>query len=117
MSMVETEMKPRIDILAFDGCPNREPAIELVSRLVREHNIEADLQLIDIPDTDAARQMRFLGSPTIRVDGHDIEPGADARTDYALSCRIFRTGSGTSGQPDERWLLDALARASGEGSA
>lgn len=112
--MTETKTKPRIEILTFDGCPNREPAIELVSRVTRERGVEADVRVIDVPDAEAAHRTRFLGSPTIRVDGHDIEPGADVRTDYVLSCRVFRTDSGLSGQPDERWLLDALARAGGE---
>ncbi len=114
--MTETKTKPRIEILTFDGCPNREPAIELVSRVTRERGVEADVQVIDVPDADAARRTRFLGSPTIRVDGHDIEPGADARTDYVLSCRVFRTAGGLSGQPDEQWLLDALALEGGEAS-
>ena len=112
--MTEPKTKPRIEILTFEGCPNRDRAIELVSRVTGERALEADVRVIEVRDAEAARRTRFLGSPTIRVDGHDIEPGADARTDYALSCRIFRTGSGMSGQPEERWLLDALARASGE---
>ena len=110
--MSETTTRPRIEILSFDGCPNREPAIEFVSRVIRERGVDAEVQVIDVPDADAARAARFLGSPTIRVNGHDIEPGADARTDYVLSCRIFRSESGLSGQPDERWLLDALEHAS-----
>ena len=51
---------------------------------------------------------RFLGSPTIRVNGRDIEPGADARSEFTLACRVYRTDSGFSGQPDDRWLRDAL---------
>jgi hypothetical protein len=115
--MTENGPKPHIEILTFDGCPNREPAIEFVSRVTRERGIDAEVEVIDVPDAEAARQTRFLGSPTIRVDGHDIEPGADARTDYALSCRVFRTDSGASGRPDERWLVDALAHASSGGSS
>jgi hypothetical protein len=54
--------------------------------------------------------MRFLGSPTIRVGGRDVEPYTEERTDYGLSCRVFRTEAGIAGQPDERWVRDALAR-------
>ena len=52
--------------------------------------------------------MRFLGSPTVRVNGRDVEPGADDRDDYVFSCRIYRNQGGVSGQPDERWLRAAL---------
>lgn len=60
------------------------------------------------PNSESTLRSSFLGSPSIRVDGRDIEPGAQARTDYVLSCRLYRTEDGTSGQPDERLLRDAL---------
>ncbi len=42
-----------------------------------------------------------------------MEPGAEERTDFALSCRVFRTNRGFTGQPDERWVRDALLREAG----
>lgn len=68
---------------------------------------------VDVPDLETARRLRFLGSPTVRVDGRDVEPGADERSDYVLSCRIFRTEEGLRGQPNERWIRKALLTAAG----
>ena len=68
------------------------------------------MRRVDVPDTEAAVKERFLGSPTIRVDGQDIDPTATERNDYALSCRLYRTAAGASGQPGELWLRDALER-------
>ena len=56
--------------------------------------------------------MRFLGSLTIRVGGRDVDPSTEERSDYGLSCRIFRTEAGIAGQPDERWVREALLRES-----
>jgi len=42
------------------------------------------------------------------VNGRDIEPGADERAGYVLSCRVYRSEDGFKGEPDERWLRDAL---------
>lgn len=64
---------------------------------------------MNVHDPTAAKRLRFLGSPTIRVDGRDIEPGADERIEYVLACRVYRTEHGAAGVPDERWLRDALA--------
>jgi hypothetical protein len=114
--MPETSAKTQIEILTFDGCPNWEPAIALVSGVVAEVGADADVRVIDVPDAEAAERTRFLGSPTIRVNGRDIEPGADGRSDFVLSCRVFRTGSGLTGQPDPRWLREALATAAGGAS-
>jgi len=102
---------PSVEILYFDGCPNHEPALSLVERLGRELGIEPRIQLVNVPDQETARRLRFLGSPTIRVAGVDVDPETEERGDYALSCRVFRTEAGIVGQPDERWVRAALIRA------
>jgi len=104
---------PLVEILYFDGCPNHTPAIALVERISRELGIDPELRLVNVPDQQAAQRLRFLGSPTIRVGGVDVDPDTAERDDYALSCRIFRTEAGVSGQPDERWVRDALVREAG----
>lgn len=115
--MPDAMEKTVIEILTFDGCPNRSTAIELVADLVAQVGVDADVRVVDVPDLESAQRMRFLGSPTIRVDGKDIEPGADDRTDYVHGCRIFRTEAGLGGRPSERWLVDALtSRAAGGAS-
>jgi hypothetical protein len=102
--------RPLVEILYFDGCPNHHRALALVERISRELGIAADVRLVRVPDHDAAQRLRFLGSPTILVAGVDVDPDPAERGGYALSCRVFRTESGLSGQPDERWIRDALLR-------
>jgi hypothetical protein len=109
--VAETAATTEIEILTFEGCPNREPAIALVSQVVAEVDARAVVRVVDVPDAQAAEKTRFLGSPTIRVNGRDIEPGADERDDFVHGCRVFRTERGLTGEPDPRWLRDALAAA------
>lgn len=101
---------PLVEVLYFDGCPNHQPAIALVERISSELGIVPNVRLVNVPDQEAAQRLRFLGSPTVRVGGVDVDPQTDERDDYALSCRIFRTDAGAGGQPDERWIRDALLR-------
>lgn len=101
---------PLVEILYFDGCPNHHPAVALVERVSREFGIEPELRLVNVPDQEAAERARFLGSPTIRVGGIDVDPHTEERSDYALSCRVFQTEAGIVGQPDEQWVREALAR-------
>ena len=103
--------RPRVEILYFDGCPNHEPAQALVERVAGELDLEPDIDLIRVPDPAAASELRFLGSPTVRVDGRDVEPGAEERGDFVFSCRVYRGKRGLSGQPDAGWIRDALAEA------
>lgn len=107
----------RIEILTFEGCPNHAGALELVERVLSETGVGADVELVDVPDSATAERLRFLGSPTILVDGRDIEPGSDARGTYSLACRIYATGDGLRGVPDSRWLAAALTDERPAGSA
>jgi hypothetical protein len=102
---------PQIEILYFDGCPNHEAAQALVERVVAEVELDTTPNLVEVPDPETAAAMRFLGSPTVRVNGRDVEPGAGERTDYVLACRVYRGASGFSGQPDEKWVREALVEA------
>lgn len=103
--------QPRVEILYFEGCPNHEPARALVDRVAAQLDVQPQVELVAIPDADAAHELRFLGSPTVRVDGRDVEPGADERRDFVFACRIYRNEHGLAGQPDEGWIRDALAEA------
>ena len=104
--------RPQIDVLTFAGCPHAQPALALVERLVSELELEASIHRVEVTDLEQAEAHRFLGSPTIRVNGRDIEPGAGERTGYTLACRIYRTAAGVKGEPDEDWLRQALRYAS-----
>jgi hypothetical protein len=69
-----------VEVLTFAGCPHGDPALEVATRVVREIGAEAEVRRVDVADAEGAVVERFLGSPTIRVDGRDVEPGADKRT-------------------------------------
>lgn len=103
--------RPRVEILHFEGCPNHEGARVLVERIAAEVGVKPEIDLVQVPDADAAMQLRFLGSPTVRVDGRDVEPGAEGRRDYVFACRVYRGEEGFSGQPAAGWIRQALAGA------
>jgi hypothetical protein len=100
-----------VEVLTFEGCPHAATAFELVRRVIAEAGGAAEVQLVNVTREQADAQ-RFLGSPSIRVGGRDIEPAAEARRDYAFSCRLYATPSGLRPLPPEAWVRDAL-RASG----
>jgi hypothetical protein len=97
-----------VDVLTFKGCRNVEAATALVRELVDELGVEADLHETRVEGPEEAQRLRFLGSPTIRVDGRDVEPGASVRREYVLACRVYQTGQGAAGVPDREWVRDAL---------
>ncbi len=102
-------MSRLVEILYFDDCPNWPPVATTVDRLARELGVAVDVRLVRVAGADEANRLRFLGSPTVRVDGRDIEPGAGERSDFALACRVYRTDAGLAGTPAESWITTGLA--------
>ena len=107
----------RVEVLARRNCPNRGIAITLAERAVRETGIPARIEVVDMTTESQAQRRRFLGSPTVRVDGRDVEPGSNGRTGFTLACRVYRTERGLAGWPDERWVREALLLAAAQSTS
>ncbi len=87
---------PRIELFHVEGCPNQEAFLPHLGELLRRVGVSAAVRLVRVEGpADAARQ-RFLGSPTLRVDGVNVDPTA-GRTDYGLGCRLYPRPDGTAG--------------------
>ena len=110
------DQPPRVEVLYFDGCPNHEKFLPHLHDLLEKHDIKATITLVHIADENEAQAHRFLGSPTIRVNGRDIEPNAADQdgteehqgATYGMQCRLYATAGGLAGTPDDQWILDAL---------
>jgi hypothetical protein len=99
----------RIEFLFWDGCPSFPEAEELLRRVLAERGVEAEIERREVLTQEDAEALRFPGSPTIRVDGRDVdEAGASARP--SLTCRIYRLPDGRpSPVPSREQLEEALA--------
>jgi hypothetical protein len=104
-------MRIRVEVLTLEGCPSAEAAVALVNGLAEELGIDAEVHKVEVESLEEAVRLGFLGSPTIRVAGRDVEPGADKRGDFALACRVYRTSAGTSGVPEQAWIRETLRAA------
>lgn len=100
----------QIEVLVFDGCPNLDSAIERVREAMRLANVAADLRVVRVESDDDAKRLHFLGSPTVRVDGVDVEPGSIGREDCGLQCRIYSVAGRHQGTPPADWIAAALCR-------
>ena len=97
-----------IEILYFEGCPNLGPTLELARDVVGELGLDTAIREVRVETPEEATRKRFIGSPSVRVNGKDIEPEARERTEYALSCRIYSSG----GVPPRELLKAALEEVS-----
>lgn len=99
----------RVELLYTDGCPHSDGVLLRLRELVGRAGVDAEVKLRGVGSEQRARALRFLGSPTVRVDGRDVEPGADERDDFGLGCRLYRTPKGLAGSPPDEWMAAAIA--------
>lgn len=101
----------RIEVLWFQGCPNHLAADSLLRSVLQDMGVQATVESIEVPDEETARRLVFPGSPTIRVNGADVEPGWQPCEDCTPRCRVYWTASGLKGVPEAAWIEAAIARA------
>lgn len=99
----------RIDFLYWRGCPSHPEARELLDQVLAVGGVEADVVEREVFSEEEARELAFPGSPTIRVDGRDVDPdGASGRP--ALNCRIYHLPDGRSSPVPSREQLEEALR-------
>jgi hypothetical protein len=98
----------KIELLYWEGCPSHPEALELLERVLAERGIDDGVEVREVVTQEQAEAERFPGSPTIRIEGRDIDPeGAQARP--ALTCRIYRLRDGrVSPVPSREQIEEAI---------
>ncbi len=101
---------PRVELLWWRDCPSWERAIDLVREEMAGLALDPDgLEVREIRDEEEAGREGFPGSPTVRVNGADIQPTDEPA---GLTCRIYRRRDGrVSPLPDVQDVRDAIAAA------
>ena len=102
-----------VEVLHVEHCPNFPAALVLVQRIAAEVGVEAEVRTVMIGDQAAAERARFVGSPTVRVNGRDVDPEGELGAEYTLECRLYRHEHRLAGYPQERWIREALLGAAG----
>jgi hypothetical protein len=100
-----------IEILAREDCPGRGMAIAVVERAVAETGVHARIEVVDVTSEEQAYERRIPGSPTVRVEGRDVDQRLNGRAEFTLADRVYRTDRGLAGWPDGAWVREALLMA------
>jgi hypothetical protein len=100
----------RVELLWWEGCPSSDEAHELVRDVMGEVGLNPDsLVSIEVATDETAEREGFVGSPTVRVDGRDIQ-APDGGEPVGLTCRVYRLRDGrVSPLPDREDVKEALS--------
>jgi hypothetical protein len=96
-----------VELLYFDGCPSYKTAWQDLLEAISEHNLEAAIRPIKIDSLEKADMFHFAGSPTIKINGQDLEGYAGAGV---MACRRYEENAG-KGWPSKQLLTEQLLKA------
>ena len=98
----------KIEVLYVPNCPNHAVALERLREILAGESLEAHLNEVLVSSAAMAHSLKFPGSPTIRINGRDIEPQEGETASFGLMCRLYADGDGA---PSHQRLRDAIRRA------
>jgi hypothetical protein len=98
-----------VEILYVTDCPSLHGAVKLVKEVLASEGVTAEIREVLVTDDRMAAHLKFLGSPTIRIDGRDIA-GESPENNFALSCRLY-PGSSQIGLPPAHLVRRAVLQA------
>ncbi len=103
---------PEVELRWWDGCPSTDKALEQLRAALCDLGLDPTrVKTTQITSDAAAEAAGFVGSPTILVDGADVQP-PNAAEPLGVSCRVYRRrDGGISTVPDPEDLRDALRNA------
>lgn len=99
-----------VEILYVAGCPSHPAAVELLKDVLAAEGVAAEIRELLVRDQGMASQLRFCGSPTIRINGRDVGGGPQKPETFALSCRLY-PGSKQIGLPPAEMVHRAVLTA------
>jgi hypothetical protein len=99
-----------IRFLYSEDCPSHDEALRRLRRGIESEGIRANVEVIRVETDEDAERLMFIGSPTIIVNGRDIDLPANPY--YAVTCRSYRLEDGRiSPLPSETMIRKALREA------
>ena len=95
----------KVEFFFWKGCPSHPEALQLLEDVLGGR---AGIELREVTTQAEAAALSFPGSPTIRIDGRDVDP-VGARERPQLSCRIYHLPDGrVSPVPSRQQIEEAV---------
>ncbi len=85
----------------------------VVEEILAEQHLAMPITLVPVENVTAAQRLGFLGSPTVRIDGRDVDPAAHTMSGWSMSCRVYLERGHPQGVPPKTMVARAIAGAAG----
>jgi hypothetical protein len=98
----------KVEVLYVPNCPNHAVALDRLRELLSGEDFPKHVNEVLVKDAEMAQSLEFPGSPTIRINGRDVEPQSEKTNAFGLMCRLYSDGSGA---PSQQKLRAAIEKA------
>ncbi|MGZ4904500.1 MAG: DF family (seleno)protein [Halobacteriota archaeon] len=99
-----------IDLLYYEDCPHYKEAEKALKEVLDEENVDAEVHMVRVEYGAQADIHGFIGSPTIRINGQDLEPEVNSEATYQGHCRIYMHKDQPFESPPKEMIRAALTR-------
>ncbi len=101
----------KIEFFYFEGCPHHEPALQLLEKVMAKEGVASPVTKTDVVSDSMAQEVRFAGSPSIRINDQDIEAEGIFEQGYGRKCRVYSVDGILQGIPPESLIRNAMTQA------
>ena len=108
--MKEQPATVKVEVLSVTGCPHHASAVARVKEAFAAAGLAVDVSELWVDDAAEAESLGFSGSPTVRIDGEDVEPST---RQTGLACRMDRDGAGLPSRAALTRAIEAAKRRRG----
>ncbi len=99
-----------IGIFFIEGCPGLSSITDDIKEVLAEEAVDADISLFLIETLEDAKRLQFTGSPTVRINGRDIDSNMKAIKDYGLRSRHYYANGEELDFPSKSMIRDAIKK-------
>lgn len=100
----------KVEVLYVSDCPSHPGAVRLVKDVLAAEGVVANIREVLVRDERMAGELKFVGSPTIRINGRDVAGESQTEKSFALCCRLY-SGSKQIGLPPAELVHRAVVEA------
>ena len=100
----------KVEVLYVSDCPSHSEAVRLVKNVLAAEGVVTDIREVLVQDERMAGELKFVGSPTIRINGRDVAGESQTEKSFALCCRLY-SGSKQIGLPPTELVHRAVVEA------
>ena len=94
-------------VLYFTGCPNHRPAVDRLGAVADRLGVPVNIREVEVTQDDEPKRLAFRGSPTVLIDGVDLDPAVRESDEFGFGCRMY----GGGGTPPDAMIEAALKEA------